>query len=198
MRVSDTSPDDLVAESLGRVLRGDGAAFEQVVRQLERPLRAWLAAQAPPGVDVDEIAQRTFVAAYTRLRDFEPGTDFTAWLFTIARYQLKTETTRLRRIADYHTRYAPDLLQKELSRRVSDPPELWTMKLQYLQECLGQLGDHLRRFITWRYDEEVSLEEMAARSGRSVAAVKKQLWSLRRSLQQCVEARLAADRGGVS
>ncbi|MBI1310838.1 sigma-70 family RNA polymerase sigma factor [bacterium] len=198
MSNSETTSDDLLDESLHRVQHGEVAAFERIVRQFERPLRAWLAAQAPPGVDVDEIAQRTFVAAYMRLSEFEIGTNFSAWLFTIARYQLKTETTRLRRVADYHARYAPDLLQRELDRRASEPPELWTRKLDYLEQCLGQFGEHLRRFITWRYDEEIPLDEMAARSGRSVAAVKKQLWQLRQKLQQCVETKMAAAEGGVS
>jgi RNA polymerase sigma-70 factor (ECF subfamily) len=52
------------------------------------------------------------------------GTEFGAWLFTIARFQLKTEATRLRRVADYHARYGLDLLQRELDRRTNEPPEL--------------------------------------------------------------------------
>ncbi|MBL6705100.1 MAG: hypothetical protein ISQ06_03245, partial [Planctomycetaceae bacterium] len=66
------------------------------------------------------------------------------------------------------------------------------------QVCLQSLGEHLRRFVNWRYDEEIPLEEMAARSGRSVAAVKKQLWKIRQSLQQCVETRMAEAEGGAS
>lgn len=181
--------------ALQRVAQGETAAFEVIVRQFERPLRAWLAAHAPPGVDVDEIAQRSFLAAFTRLNEFDIGTNFGAWLFTIARYQLRTETTRLRRIADYHTRYGPDLLQRELDRRCDESPEMWTTKLEYLQSCLAALSEHLRRFITWRYEEEIPLEEMAERSGRSVAAVKKQLWKIRQQLQQCVEEHLAAEGG---
>jgi RNA polymerase sigma-70 factor (ECF subfamily) len=190
----DSQPDDTMLEAaLRRVRDGDVAAFSVVVRRFERPLRAWLAAQSPPGVDVDEIAQRSFVAAYTRLGDYEAGTNFSAWLFTIARYQLKTETTRLRRIADYHTRYAPDLLQRELERRNAEPPEILTRRIEHLKACLETLGEHLRQFVTWRYVEEIPLEEMAVRSERSVPAVKKQLWLLRQKLLQCVEARLAAE-----
>ncbi len=183
----------LLDDAIRSVRSGNTAAFEVVVRQLERPLRAWLASHTPPGVDVDEVAQRSFVAAFTRLSHYELGTNFSAWLFTIARFQLKTEVTRLRRVADYHVRYAPDLLQRELERRSSEPPEHQESRLEHLRACLGGLGEHLRRFIRWRYAEEIPLEEMAARSGRSVAAVKKQLWKLRRKLQACVEARMAAE-----
>jgi RNA polymerase sigma-70 factor (ECF subfamily) len=177
--------DDAPLEAAIRQVRGgDVQAFAAVVRRFERPLRAWLAAHAPPGVDVDEVAQTTFIAAYSRLDDFA------AWLFTIARYQLKTETTRLRRIADYRSRYAPDLLARELDRR-SDEPTADDAQLGFLRECLEAVDDRRRRFLTWRYDEAIPLAEMAERSGRSVMAVKKQLWLLRRQLQECIEGKLA-------
>ncbi|TWT73014.1 sigma-70 family RNA polymerase sigma factor [Allorhodopirellula solitaria] len=183
-------------DALQRVLRGETSAFEVVLRLHERSLRAWLAAHVPVGVDVDEIAQRSFVVAFSRLKEFEIGTNFKAWLFAIARYQLMTERTRLRRIADYHARYGPDLLQRELDRRCDESPEAWTTKLEHLEECLQSLGDHLRRFLTWRYEDEIPLQEIAARCGRSVPAVKKQLWKIRGKLQECMDARLA--REGVS
>lgn len=192
MAIDPTNDDSLIDDALQRVSRGETAAFEVILRRFERPLRAWLAAHVPLGVDVDEIAQRSFVAAFSRLNEYQPGTNFIAWLFTIARYQLRTETTRLRRIADYHARYGPDLLQRELDRRCEESPEKETMRLDHLQRCLDTLGDHLRRFLTWRYDEEIPLDEMATRCGRSVPAVKKQLWKIRQTLQQCIENRIAA------
>lgn len=94
------SPDDSgLGNAIRRVRKGNTAAFDIVDRRFERPLRAWLAVLAPPGIDVDEVAQLSLVAAFTRLSDYELGTDFAAWLFTIARFQLKTDVSRLRRVA---------------------------------------------------------------------------------------------------
>ena len=80
-------PDDNVPidDAVRRVQSGDTAAFEEIVRRFECPLRAWLAACGPPGVDVDEVAQQSFVAAFLRLDEYRAGTEFGAWLFTIAR-----------------------------------------------------------------------------------------------------------------
>jgi RNA polymerase sigma-70 factor (ECF subfamily) len=186
-------PQADIDHALRRVQQGDTSAFEQVVRSYEKPLRAWLASHAPPGVDVDDLAQRSFIAAFTGIQDFELGSNFGAWLFTIARYQLLTETTRLRRIADYHSRYAPDLLLLELERRAEAPP-LTTARLEHLSACLAGLSVSRRRFIDWRYRERIPLAEMAERSGRSIPAVKKQLWKLRQHLQRCVESRLASEQ----
>lgn len=183
--------DDLDFDTLvGRTLAGDLSAFEAIVRRMERPLRAWLATHVSPGVDVDEVAQRSFVIAHSQLTRFQPGTNFPAWLFAIARFQLKAELTRLRRVADYHARFAPDLLQRELERRADEPGEEQQERLDCLKECVESLAEKLRRYITWRYEEEVPLETMAERTGRSVGAIKKQLWLIRRKLQECVEAKM--------
>ena len=184
-----------IDDCLCRVRAGETGAFEQVVRRFQRPLRAWLAMQAPPGVDADDVAQQALVLAFTRLGEFHPGTDFAAWLFTIAAFQLRGEVTRLRRVADYHSRYAPELFAQALDRHIEQAPGLAEARLDSLRECVQSLAEPLRRFIDWRYDEGIPLEEMAVRSGRSVAAVKKQLWSLRQSLKLCVERRLALAEG---
>jgi RNA polymerase sigma-70 factor (ECF subfamily) len=183
---------DDVDAALRRVIAGEREAFEIIIRKYEQPLRGWLAAQTPPGVDVDELAQRSFVAAFVRLKEFELGTNFSAWLFAIARFQLKTETTRLRRIADYRARLIPDILSRELERRSQDASEGIPDRLEYLRACIRSLGKPMLQFLSWRYDEEISLEEMSRRSGRSVAAVKKQLWILRQKLKECIDARSSA------
>jgi len=67
--------DAAVDRAVRQVQEGKAAPFEVVVRRYERPLRAWLAVQAPPGIDVEEIAQRAFVTAYGRISDYSAGTN---------------------------------------------------------------------------------------------------------------------------
>jgi hypothetical protein len=58
-----------IDDCLRRVRAGETAAFEPVVRRFQRPLRAWLAMRAPPGVDADEVLSGgRAVATHTRLR----------------------------------------------------------------------------------------------------------------------------------
>jgi len=192
---SDTEPD--YSGLIQRIHDGEQRCFEAIVRYLERPVRAWLATHASPAIDVDEVAQSTFLIAFKKLDTFTLGTDFRAWLFTIARYQLKSEMTRLRRVADYHARFAPDLLERELERRCQEPGGADQVRLDHLKKCVASLGENLRRYVAWRYDEEIPLEEMSTRTGRSVGAIKKQLWQIRRKLQECVEKRLKAEGEAV-
>lgn len=186
---------DLPDETYRLAQAGETHALEAIIRHHQQGLRAWIAAHCPVGGDADDVAQRTFVAAITRLGEFQIGTSFAAWLFTIARYQLLTESTRLRRLADYHSRLAPDLLARELERRSQAPDDSTQQRLHHLRHCLSALGEAARRLLEWRYADVIPLQEMAARTGRSEGALKKQLWQLRQKLQQCIEGKLAAEQG---
>lgn len=191
LREARFSTSDADVERIEAAIRltkaGDTHAFSVVVERFERPLRGWVAKYAGPGVDVDDVAQASFLTAYTRLSEYSPNTNFAAWLFTIARYQLQTETTRLRRLNDYHRRLGPDLLARELERRAATAATDDDEQFEHLGECLEELEESRRRLLDWRYDEGVPLTEIASRSGRTVAAIKKQLWLLRGQLRGCIE-----------
>ena len=187
------APAELEA-AIGRVRRGDPAGFEAVVRTFEWPVRTWIVAHCPPGGDADDVAQRTFIEAFKRIAEYAAGTDFRAWLFTIARYQLMAESTRLRRIADYHRRYAPHALAEELDRRGNaDDAAGLSEQLDQLRTCLGGLNPQAREILGQRYREGMALEEISRRSGRSVGALKKYLFTLRAKLHDCIAGKTATE-----
>ena len=181
---------DSLDELVRRIQAGDVSAFEGIVRRFEAEVRGWLISRCPPGGDPDNVAQNAFVEAFRRIGEFAPGTDFRAWLFTISRYQLLAECTRLKRHADYRSRYVLHSLSAELERRAAtDEPD----RLLHLQECLSTLTQPVRSVIEWRYRDELSLQEIADRTNRSLAATKKWLFVLREKLRDCVDRKLSAE-----
>ncbi|WP_166831800.1 sigma-70 family RNA polymerase sigma factor [Thalassoroseus pseudoceratinae] len=181
-------------EYIRRVVDGDLNAFAEIVRVYQRPVRAWIVSRCPPGSDADDVAQKTFVVAFHRIQEFEVGTDFRAWLFTIARFQLMAECTRLKRLADYHSRYVPHALSQELDRRAAEAAEE-PSRLTHLRECLKQIEDNAREVLDWRYTSELPLAEIAQRTNRSVGAIMKHLYVLRQKLHECIEQKLAEEAG---
>jgi RNA polymerase sigma-70 factor, ECF subfamily len=182
-----TSNSDAVLERLVvRAQGGSRAAFEELVRQTERRIRGWVVMHTSPGADADEISQRTYITAFTRLADYQPGTNPMAWLLTLARYEAMTEAARRRRIADYHSRFALDLIEREVRRRAEQPAEQSCERIDRLRGCLDRLGDAGRQFLRWRYEDDLPLADIAERSGRSLPSIKKQLFVLRRKLQNCI------------
>jgi len=175
-----------------RAQAGDGEAFGALVRTFEWAVRAWITARCPAGADADEVAQVTFVEAFKNLGRFQPGSDFRAWLFTIARYQVMSELTRLRRLADYHERYFPHALWQELERRALTLDDAHDDdRLTALRGCLSKLDERGRALLAQRYAEEIPVQQMADQSGRSVGAIKKHLFLLREQLHECLTRRLA-------
>ena len=75
-----TVDDELVE----RVLQGDSAAFDELVRRHGSAVyRAALAAlRSPP--DAEDVMQETFVLAFQKLRSFRHESTFKTWLLTIA------------------------------------------------------------------------------------------------------------------
>ena len=65
MSPEDDKKRQAVDQAVREVRDGQVDAFEFIVRSFETSLRAWLAVQSPPGVDVDDISQRSFFAAFT-------------------------------------------------------------------------------------------------------------------------------------
>lgn len=176
-----------------RVQRGDVEAFEGIVRAHQAEIRGWIVSRCPPLGDADEVAQKTFVEAFRRIGDYEPETNLRAWLFSIARFQLMSECTRLQRLADYHSRYVPHALSRELERRVVDATAEEQERLTFLEECLTGMESKARRLLDWRYRDERPLAEIAARTERSVGAIKKHLFSLRQKLHDCIQRKLAEE-----
>lgn len=176
-----------------QVQAGSLDSFAAIVGRFERPVRAWIVSRCPPGGDADDVAQKTFFEAFRRIDDYTPGTDFQAWLFSIARYQLMAECTRLKRLTDYHSRFVPVALSRELDRRLEQQPASQDERLEHLQTCLDAIDGPARRILDWRYSEECPLSDIARRTDRSVTAIRKQLFVLRQKLHECVERKLRTE-----
>lgn len=64
--------------------RGDAAAFETLVRRHERVVRGFLARLAPGGGRADDLAQETFLTAWSKAAGFSGEGRYRGWLLRIA------------------------------------------------------------------------------------------------------------------
>ena len=183
----ETNIDDVV----NRVLGGDSAEFETIIQRYEKPLRVWLVTHSGSFVDIDDVLQAAFLTAYSKLHEYEPSSNFGGWIFSIARFQLLTELSRLRRQSNNQHRFAAELLQRGGDRQKEATFLIENSRLESLEHCLNRLRESERELVRWRYDEGIPLVEMATRRGRSLTAIKKDLWKIRRRLHTCISTRLS-------
>ena len=176
---------DTLNKAVRRVQSGKRDAFREIVEAMLPVVRAFVAGKSLPGVDVDDVVQRTFVEAYQAIGQYQAGSNLKAWLLTIARYQLMMESTRLKRVADYHARYVPVALSRAMEVQLQSD-DYADARLIYLRDCMSQLPEHAQRVLRERYETERPFAQIAELLGRSEGAIRKQLCLLRQQLHDCV------------
>ena len=167
--------------------------FSALVREHHSSLRAYICSLGVTSAWVDDVAQEAFVLAFKKQEQFDPATDFGAWVRTIARNLVLNELSkqsRRRRLLDAHlpelivelegTRPAPNLDDRETSERAR----------LALSACLQSLTERARGLVQARYFEEQSSEAIGEGFGMSAVAVRKALFSARKNLHRCLERKL--------
>src|SRR5690349_1550966 len=126
------------------------ARVQALFVQHQPVIRGMILALLPDFDAVDDIVQETFLAATKTAGDFELGTNFTAWVCTIARYKVLESLRKQRR--NFET------LSEEVIEAVcsvgppnSQPTDFLSGRIEVLNECIQHLSAHARQALELRY-----------------------------------------------
>ena len=86
MSVDDGVSIDDLPELMVRYQAGDETAFEEIYGRLARSMRGYLRTLAPPGADVEDLVQNTFLQMHRSRQTYLPGEPVRPWAFAIARH----------------------------------------------------------------------------------------------------------------
>lgn len=167
------------------------ADFVTELTKYQGDLWAFLCALMPGSPDVGDVLQKTNLILWNKQSQFTPGSNFRAWAFQIARYEMLHHFRSVR-----HDAWVPidetlaDSICSEFEATLQDPHK----RLTALETCLAKLRPQDRRLIEHRYRREGKLEDFARAVGRSVSALSVTLFRLRASLRNCVENQLELNR----
>jgi RNA polymerase sigma-70 factor (ECF subfamily) len=144
-------------------------------------LRGMLWTLVPDRHRLDDVVQETFLTVTRKAADFQEGTNFRAWLFAIARFKV-LHSLRQSPCAHALDTDVIDLLAAEV-------PDIdnFEEQLSHLNHCVERLGDQPRKMLHLRYEDGLSIAEVADRLGRRVESVKVMLSRVRSSLRECIE-----------
>lgn len=163
----------------------DPARLQQVQENFVRhilPLRGFVYGLVPRRQLVDDIVQETFVTACEKAGAFEPGTNFRAWIFTIARFKA---LSALKRDAGRSALLEPDVV--DLLAKDERPDLQLQDRVAALDHCIEKLSGSARRAVVLRYTENLSPSEIARQMGWGVNALNVALSRARVFLRRCVE-----------
>jgi RNA polymerase sigma-70 factor (ECF subfamily) len=185
-----TGPSNPEADRLVRaVLAGDTAAFAGLVRLYEADLWRIAAVLLRERHATENAVQQTFLDAYANLDRYQLGTDFGAWIRTLARNRLRKELRTAvredRRLATYRERLA-----ERLRADSPGPGEDADAYLAALRSCRDELPETEANLIRMRYENGMSFEAIASDYGQSAAAVQRMISRIRFRLRDCIERKL--------
>jgi RNA polymerase sigma-70 factor (ECF subfamily) len=162
--------------------RGDVEAFDQlVVRHQSAVFRAAMAA-LQVREDAEEVAQDSFVRAWTKLPRFRGGSSFKTWLLTITWNQA---LTRRRRLSSWFRRAAPlDDVAEPLAATIPQDRHLGAVRLQQeVVRAIQALSPKLRDALLLAQSGEYAYDEIAVMLGIPVGTVKWRVSEARRQVR---------------
>jgi len=192
----NSNPDELARESaeLRRVQTGEVDAFGPVVRRHLPAIRAFVALKLPVPHLIDEITHEAFVFAFREIARFDTAQPFRPWLRAIAWNLVRRELLRFGREQANLSRFEQAQLA-QLTRQGERPAE--RDETIFLEECLAQLPENVRRLVDERYRAGRSNDELATSFGHSVEWVRVTLFRIRKQLRTCIETKLALQPHGI-
>ena len=164
------------------------AEFITLLTSHQAALRLYIASLLPGNPEAADVAQQANVTIWSKRADFEPGTNFKAWIFAIARYKvLDFRKGKVRDSLLCFSDEMDEMIAEELPMVADD---LDTRQV-YLRECLHLLKPAQRELIQHRYFHRTPLEAYAKSIGRSAGGLRVTLHRLRETLARCIESKLA-------
>jgi RNA polymerase sigma-70 factor (ECF subfamily) len=136
-------PDLVVSQ----VIDGNKDAYRLIVAEYSLLVRGFLSARIYHLDDAEDLAQETFVTAYEKLEKYEIGTNFRAWLMSIAQFLLNNHWRKYGNRATVMEKFRHDIaesIQTELKVAHEDVDE---SRIPKLLDCITQLPDNLRKVI---------------------------------------------------
>ncbi len=162
--------------------------FIEQVRREQAGLRVFVRSLGMRTEAADDIAQEAFIVAFGKLHTFERGTNFGAWVRTIARYLVSKELRREDRRQRVLAEYVAEILASDDAPPSVDIAE----KREALTRCLAALPKRARDLVQQRYFEKLGPSVIASHEGRRANDIRQALFRLRSDLHDCIRRRLAA------
>ena len=136
----------------------------------------------------DDLVQETLLRAWANLNSFEPGTNMSAWLFTILRNLFRSEYRKRRReVADGDGTYAETLK--------TQPEQTSRVEFEEFRTALAKLPSDQREALVLVGASGFSYEEAAGICGCAVGTIKSRVNRARTRLAELMSIESVDDFG---
>lgn len=181
----DASDEQLIAAAL----RGDTSPFGTIVEQYWNMAVALALSRINDPIEAEDVAQESFIKAYSQLRNLREPSRFAGWLSKIVAQQCTNIIRRKARERTVSSRESDAL--EALASASNTNPRLSDEEVHFVRRAVRQLPAKSRRLIVMRFVAGFSTEQIARQLGKRHGTVR--VWlhraynSLRKELAPLLE-----------
>ena len=186
---SNTLDGMLEADVVKRARRGDLKAYDELVKRYQERIYATIYHMTSNHEDANDLAQESFIKAFSALKSFKGGSTFYTWLYRIAvnktinfLKQRKNKFHLSLNDIDFNAEHDPDLMAL-----ISDKTPTRDVALSELQkklnEALLKLSEPHRMVVVLHDVQGQSHDEIAEIMGCNIGTVRSRLFYARQQLQ---------------
>ncbi|MBM4032554.1 MAG: sigma-70 family RNA polymerase sigma factor [Planctomycetes bacterium] len=171
----------------------DREAFLMLLLRNEAGIRAFIASLIRDPNTRDDVFQEVALALWQQADRYDPRRPFEAWARGIAANKILQRRHQDKR---FPIAFPPETILAILDafdRTQGETPG----RLDALRHCLERLPERGRQLLALRYEEGLSVREVAERTSRTLDAAYQALCRVRAALEDCIRRRLAAQGEGT-
>ncbi len=169
----------------------DDDKFVELLTAHQSSLQGFLISLMPGSSDYPDVLQVVNKVVWENRHRFEMGTNFRAWLFKVARFQVMAwRKTQVRRSWLLFDDDLLDQIEDEFEHEGDESA------LLALRQCLAKLNDAERDLIMRRYEDGFSIKDYAAEHGLHPGKLRTLLFRIRAALRVCINRTLASEALG--
>ncbi len=158
----------------------------EMFSRYQRSLYSYILSMVHNPTDAEDVLQNTNIVVWQKFRQFQPETDFRAWVFKICYYEILKLLGRKRPSG---VSFRPELLD-ELSVEYRRREDLLEMREQALPGCVEELPPPDRDLLNAVYGRGIDVSLLSKQLGRKPTSVYRSLRRIREWLHDCIERRL--------
>lgn len=160
--------------------------FVQLFSRSQRRIYLHILGQVGNPDQAEDVLQETNVVIWSKFDRFELGTNFIAWSFQIANYEVLKYRDRRR---SNKLVFSDDLLESLATESEEQQDDL-DLRRSALRECLKKLRPKDRELIQTRYAPGSSGRDVADNLGRPSNSVYQSVGRIRKTLFECINRQL--------
>jgi RNA polymerase sigma-70 factor, ECF subfamily len=158
--------------------------FASLITANQQRLYAYIFSLIGKAASAWDVLQETNLVLWRKEAEFQTGTRFEAWAFTVARFQVLAYLRDQKR--DPMCLMTPELLEV-IAEDAEEVCERFEHRLSALRKCREQLSERSRQLVELYYERGQGLNLVSGTLKMNVNAVKQALFRVRRMLQDCID-----------